>query len=69
VKEVKYMNNIDEAVKKLSESITNFVKNNRVNSLKLCEDLRKNQLKGFSTKELMEELRRRGKTVGKKGIK
>jgi hypothetical protein len=63
------MNNIDEALKRISESVGNFVKNNRANSLKICEDLRKAQLKQFSTKELMDELRRRGKTVGKRGIR
>lgn len=63
------MSNIDEALKQLSENIGNFVKNNRINSLKLFEDLRKTQLKQFTTKELMDELRKRGKTVGKKGIR
>lgn len=63
------MSNIDEILKQLSESISNFVKNNRANSFKIYEDLRKAQIKQFSTKELMDELRRRGKTVGKKGIR
>jgi len=63
------MSNISEALKNISESMNNFVKNNRSNSLKLYDDLRKQQLKQLSTKELMDELRRRGKTVGKKGIR
>lgn len=63
------MSNIDEAIKKLSENMNEFIKNNKVNSLKFYENLRKAQLKQFSTKELMDELRRRGKTVGKKGIR
>lgn len=63
------MSNISEALKNFSESINNFTKNNRANSIKLYEDLRKAQLKQFSIKELTDELRRRGKTVGKKGIR
>lgn len=63
------MNIIDDAVKRFLESIDKFNKNNSNISLKIYEDLRKTQLKQFSTRELMNELRRRGKTVGKKGIR
>lgn len=60
------MNIMNDAVKRFLESIDKFNKNSSNISLKIYEDLRKTQLKQFSTRELMNELRRRGKTVGKK---
>jgi len=63
------MNNWDKCMKDVAENIANVFKNNKSNSAKIYENLRKAQLKQFRTKELMDELRRRGKTVGKKGIR
>lgn len=42
---------------------------NNIDISKLYKDLRISLLKEFSTKELTDELRRRGKTVSKKGVK
>lgn len=63
------MNNIDGVLKQLYKYMKICFEENEAKSFKIAEDLRKAQLKLFSTKELMDELRRRWKTVSKKGIR
>lgn len=59
--------NLNKIVKRFFKGLSNEVSNVDLN--KALKELRENQLKQFSTKELMNELRRRGKTVSKKGIR
>lgn len=64
------MKNIDYLIKEFAKKFVNI--NNDSDKPKIIElynNFRKSQLEMFSTKELMDELRKRGKTVGKKGLK
>lgn len=59
--------NLNKVVKRFFRGLSNEVNNVDLN--KALKELRENQLKQFSIKELMDELRRRGKTVSKKGVR